>query len=141
MTRCLGEEDNIVVLHQSQYEDNIAARKLVLEKELARIVSVLIKEYEPLKIVLFGSLASGNIHEYSDIDLIVIKNSQKGFYERLKEVGLLVMSRRGADILVYTPDEFELAKDSLFFQEEILKKGKVLYEVPEQLVCLCGGRY
>lgn len=130
-----------MVLHQSQYEDNIAARKLVLEKELARIVSVLIKEYEPLKIVLFGSLASGNIHEYSDIDLIVIKNSQKGFYERLKEVGLLVMSRRGADILVYTPDEFELAKDSLFFQEEILKKGKVLYEVPEQLVCLCGGRY
>jgi predicted nucleotidyltransferase len=130
-----------VALHQSQYEDKIAARKLVLERELARIVSVLIKEYDPLKIVLFGSLATGNIHEYSDIDLIVIKNSQKGFYERLKEVGLLVMSRRGADILVYTPEELELAKDSLFFQEEILKKGKVLYEVPEQLVCLCGGRH
>ena len=122
-----------MALHQSQYEDKIAARKLVLERELARIVSVLIKEYDPLKIVLFGSLATGNIHEYSDIDLVVIKNSQKGFYERLKEVGLLVMSRRGADILVYTPEEFELAKGSLFLQEEILKKGKgkVLYEVPE----------
>ena len=123
-----------MALHQSQYEDKIAARKLVLERELARIVSVLIKEYDPLKIVLFGSLATGNIHEYSDIDLVVIKNSQKGFYERLEEVGLLVMSRRGADILVYTPDEFEIVKDRLFFQEEVLKKGRVLYEVPKQLV-------
>ena len=121
-------------LQQPQYEDKIAARKLVMENELARIVSVLINEYEPLKIVLFGSLVTGDIHEYSDIDLIVIKNSQKGFYERLKEVGLLVMSRRGADILVYTPEEFEIVKDRLFFQEEVLGKGKVLYEVPKQLV-------
>jgi predicted nucleotidyltransferase len=121
-------------LQQSQYEDKIAARKLVLENELARIVSVLVNEYEPLKIVLFGSLVTGDIHEYSDIDLVVIKNSQKGFYERLEEVGLLVMSRRGADILVYTPDEFEIVKDRLFFQEEVLKKGRVLYEVPKQLV-------
>jgi predicted nucleotidyltransferase len=115
-----------VALHQSQYEDKIAVRKLVLEEEMARIVSVLIKEYDPLKIVLFGSLATGNIHEYSDIDLVVIKNSQKGFYERLKEVGLLVMSRRGADILVYTPEEFEGL--SSFFQEEVLKNSTVLYE-------------
>jgi len=60
-----------------------------------------------LKIALFGSLFTGDIHEYSDVDLVVIKNSQKGFYERLKEVVLLVMSRRGADILVYTPEEAE----------------------------------
>ncbi|MBS3975823.1 MAG: nucleotidyltransferase domain-containing protein [Syntrophomonadaceae bacterium] len=124
----------MVSLQQSQYEDKIAARKLILENELARIVSVLVNKYEPLKIVLFGSLVTGDIHEYSDIDLVVIKNSQKGFYERLEEVGLLVMSRRGADILVYTPEEFEIVQDRLFFQEEVLKKGKVLYERPKQLV-------
>jgi len=44
------------------------------------------------------------------------------------------MSRRGADILVYTPEEFEIVKDRLFSQEEVLKKGRVLYEVPKQLV-------
>jgi 2-iminoacetate synthase ThiH len=45
---------------------------------------------------------NGDIHEFSDINLIVIKDSQKGFYERLKGVGLLVMPELGADILVYT---------------------------------------
>jgi len=110
-------------------EDKIALRKTELENELARIVSVLINEYEPLKIILFGSIVSGDIHEFSDIDLIVIKNSQKDFYERLKEVGLLVMPELGADILVYTSEEFEIVRNRLFFREEVLKKGKVLYDV------------
>lgn len=117
------------IMQSASNEDKIAVRKIELENELARIVSVLINEYEPLKIILFGSLVSGNIHEYSDIDLIVIKNSQRNFYERLKEVGLLVMPELAAEILVYTPEEFEIVKRRLFFREEVLKKGKVLYDV------------
>lgn len=62
----------------------------------------MINGYDRLKIILFGSLVNGDIHEFSDINLIVIKDSQKGFYERLKEVGLLVMPELGVDILVYT---------------------------------------
>lgn len=99
-----------------------------LNTELGRIVNVLVNNYNPQKIILFGSVASGNVHEFSDIDLIVVKESDKGFYERLKEVGLLVLSEVGPDILVYTPEEFELKKDSLFFKEEVFKKGKVLYD-------------
>jgi len=110
-------------------EDKIALRKTELKNELARIVSVLINEYEPLKIILFGSLVTGNIHEYSDIDLVVIKNFQKDFYSRLEEVGLLVMPELAAEILVYTPEEFEIVKNRLFFREEVLKRGKVLYDV------------
>lgn len=110
-------------------EDKVALRKTELDNELARIVSVLINEYEPLKIILFGSLVTGNIHEYSDIDLVVIKNSQKDFYSRLEEVGLLVMPELGADILVYTSEEFEIVKNRLFFREEVLKRGRVLYDV------------
>ncbi len=117
------------ITQSSFIRDKVAVRKTELENELARIVSVLINEYEPLKIILFGSLVSGDIHEFSDIDLIVIKNSQKDFYERLKEVGLLVMPELGADILVYTSEEFDIVRNRLFFREEVLKKGKVLYDV------------
>lgn len=99
-----------------------------LHTELSRIIDVLVNNYTPQKIILFGSLVNGNIHEFSDIDLIVVKESDKGFYERLKEVGLLVMPEVGADILVYTPEEFELKKESLFFKEEVFEKGKVLYD-------------
>jgi predicted nucleotidyltransferase len=100
-----------------------------LNTELDRIVDVLVKNYNPQKIILFGSLASGNVHEYSDIDLVVVKETNIGFYERLKEVILLVMPEiTGADILVYTPEEFELKKDSPFFRKEVFKKGKVIYD-------------
>jgi len=109
-------------------EDIIAARKQHLEKELNRIVSILIEKYDPLKIILFGSLATGNVHEYSDLDLIVIKNSTKSFYERLEEVIEFIDSDVGTDIIVYTPAEIEEVKDRLFFKEEVFGKEKVLYE-------------
>lgn len=37
-------------------------RKEILEKELKRIVDVIIKGYSPEKIILFGSLAGGHVH-------------------------------------------------------------------------------
>jgi predicted nucleotidyltransferase len=36
-----------------------------LNRELTRIVDVLIKEYQPEKIILFGSLATKKINEWS----------------------------------------------------------------------------
>ena len=100
-----------------------------LNNELSRIVNILINSYNPLKVILFGSLVSGEVHDFSDIDLIIVKDSDKSFYERLEEVILLTMPKVGADILVYTPQEFESIQDRLFFEEEIIKKGKVIYSV------------
>jgi predicted nucleotidyltransferase len=99
-----------------------------LNNELNRIVDVIVRNYDPQKVILFGSLVNGNIHEFSDIDLIVIKESDKPFYERLEEVILLTMPNVGADIFVYTPQEFAGIKDRVFFKEEVLKKGRVIYE-------------
>jgi len=49
--------------------------------------------------------------------------------ERSKEVFSLLQPKVGVDILVYTPQEFKrLSETNLFFKEEILKKGKVIYE-------------
>lgn len=100
-----------------------------LNNELSRILDILVNNYNPQKIILFGSLVNGQVHDFSDIDLIVVKESDKDFYERLEEVVLLTMPKVGADILVYTPEEFEAIQDRLFFEEEVLKKGKVIYNV------------
>ena len=41
----------------------------------------------------------------------------------------LLRPRIGLDLLVYTPDEFEqLCRERPFFRDEVLGKGKVLYE-------------
>lgn len=53
----------------------VERRKKLLEEELSRIVGLLKRDYEPEKIILFGSLAEGDMHEWSDIDLLLIKKT------------------------------------------------------------------
>ncbi len=50
-------------------------RKELLEQELDRYVQVLKAAENPDKVIVFGSLATGQVHEWSDIDLVVVKRT------------------------------------------------------------------
>lgn len=115
----------------------VEARRAALQAELERIVRVLVEQYDPERIILYGSFARGDIHEWSDLDLCVIKRTDKRFIERLKEVGLLTLPRVGTEILVYTPEEIQAAQErgNYFIVGEILAKGKVLYEKEVDHAC------
>lgn len=109
--------------------ENAAQRRAVLEAELARYVQLLREQYAPQRILLFGSLISGEIREWSDIDLVIIKETERKFLDRTREVLQLLRPQVGVDILVYTPDEFDqLVQQRAFVRDEIVGKGKVLYE-------------
>jgi predicted nucleotidyltransferase len=118
----------------------VEVRRASLQAELERIVRVLVEQYDPECVILYGSFAHGGIHEWSDLDLCVIKQTEKRFVERLEEVGLLTLPRVGCQILVYTPEELEAVKQQghYFFVDEILGKGKVLYERGKG-ICLPTG--
>lgn len=105
-------------------------RQQKLQQALQRILRVIISDYQPEKIILFGSLSSGDVGEWSDIDLAIIKETNRPFLQRSEEVALLCMASVGVDYLVYTPDEFRqmIAEGHPFIVEDILHKGKVLYE-------------
>ena len=107
------------------------SRRHRLERELARFVRVLREHYAPQRIVLFGSLATGDVGPWSDIDLVVVKETDRRFLDRTREVLQLLKPTVGVDILVYTPAEFEqLTQQRAFVRDEIVAKGKVLYEQP-----------
>jgi uncharacterized protein len=105
-------------------------RGLLIERELNRIMEILIREYEPEKLILFGSAAQGEFHAWSDLDLVVIKKTSKPLLERIEEVLRLVRPRVGLDVLVYTPEEMEALVDERrsFVLDEIIYKGAVAYE-------------
>ena len=104
------------------------SRALLIEQELNDFIERLKENYHPLKIILFGSAASKNINQRSDIDVIVIKETDKNFWERLREINFYCSKKIGMDVLIYTPEEFkQLSENRLFFKNEILKKGKVIY--------------
>ncbi|MBI1926452.1 nucleotidyltransferase domain-containing protein [Candidatus Poribacteria bacterium] len=123
----------------------VEARRVALQAELERLVRVLVEQYAPECIILYGSFAQGEIHEWSDLDLCVIKRMDKPLFARLEEVALLVLPRVGCDIIVYTPEEFEAAKRRRHYWivDEILGKGRLLYQKKEdgyagELACLCA---
>ena len=105
-------------------------RQAKLNEALEQILQKLVAYYHPEKIILFGSLASAQVREWSDLDLAIIKDTSQPFFQRLKEVALLCRPSVGVDFLVYTPDEFArmLAEGNPFIVAEIVQKGKVLYE-------------
>lgn len=109
--------------------DVLNARISLLQSELNRWKEILIQQYNPEKIILFGSFANQKIHSWTDIDLIIIKKTDLPFLRRTREVIRLLNPMVGADFLVYTPQEFdELCKTRRFFKQEVLAKGTVIFE-------------
>ena len=96
-----------------------------LNAELERILNRLKKDPSVRKVLLFGSLARGDARDHSDIDLIVVKETQMRFLDRLDE--FYDDAREAMDILVYTPQEFEEMKERPFVKRA-LREGKLLYE-------------
>lgn len=96
-----------------------------LKAELDRILNRLKKDPSMRLVLLFGSLARGDAREHSDIDLIVVKETEKRFLDRLDE--FYNDAREAMDVLVYTPQEFEEMKERPFVKRA-LKEGKILYE-------------
>ena len=113
----------------SSREDQIALRRALLERELARWLPLLIAHEQPKKIILFGSFPAGHINEWSDLDLVLVKNTSAPFLDRIRQVLKLLQPQVGVDLLVYTPQEYEqLVRERVFVREEIAAKGKVIYE-------------
>ena len=93
-----------------------------------RVVASLMA-YGPEKIILFGSVARGDADEFSDIDLIIVKNTKTRFIQRQVDATNLVPRDISVDIFVYTPEEFQnMIDDNSPFIERVLAEGIVLYE-------------
>ncbi len=100
--------------------------------DLKELIDCLISEYAPEKVILFGSYGTDNYRHLSDIDLLIVKKTEKRFVDRVVELMRLVRKRFGSkypiEPLVYTPDEFKRAKDiKSSVIKAILSNGVVLY--------------
>ncbi len=96
---------------------------------LEGVVQRLISEYDPERIILFGSQVSEQAGAGSDIDLLIVKETNKRPIDRRVEVEHLLSDRLvPLDLLVYTPREvLELYAAGSPLLEEVIETGRVLY--------------
>jgi len=95
--------------------------------ELARRI---VERFQPTKIILFGSHAWGTSRPGSDVDLLVVMESDKRPAQRSAEISLACRPRfLPMDIMVRTPAEVaqRLSLGDPFLTR-ILEHGRVLYE-------------
>ncbi len=105
-------------------------RVMIEATKINDIVSQIATKFDPDKIILFGSYAVGNATNNSDIDLLVIKETDLPKHKRSFDIQkLLIGSMIPMDILVYTKSEFEKEKNEKYsFLYSAIKTSKIVYE-------------
>lgn len=101
-----------------------------VSETLPPAIERIVRELQPDKIILFGSYAYGAPTPDSDVDLLIIMETDASTVQRYLAVSLLLYPRPfPVDILVKTPQEIEqaLARRDVLVRE-ILSRGRVLYE-------------
>ena len=97
----------------------------VIEQLVRRIIELV----HPLRIILFGSAARGEMESDSDIDVLVVM--PEGVHRR-RTARLLYRQIRGLgvpfDILVATPNDLEVHRDNIgLIDKTILREGREVY--------------
>jgi predicted nucleotidyltransferase len=97
--------------------------------EIKNIADQIIRKYEPLKIILFGSAARGEYDRVTDLDFLIIKEDVPVHgLARMRQLDELIDRNIASDMLVYRPDELEeRIKLGDPFIKTILREGRVLY--------------
>lgn len=109
----------------------LPSRKRIPRKDIRRVVDRIVSSVAPEQVILFGSYAYGTPTQDSDVDLLVVMESDERPNLRATRVlgQIHEVKNFPMDILVRTPEEIQRRlemKDQ--FMQEILERGLVLYE-------------
>ena len=104
-----------------------------VRKQVRRFVRSVVREFCPERVILFGSGAGGNASKDSDVDLLVVMQTDKRPVQQALEIRRRISCSFPLDRLVKTPQEVERrVRLHDFFMTTILAEGKVLYESHRQ---------
>lgn len=100
-------------------------------EEIAERARPVFRRHGIRRAILFGSFATGRQGKRSDVDLILIQETEKPFLERFR--GILpelyqAIPGRDIEVFIYTSEELARISHRKFVQRA-LREGKVIYEL------------
>jgi len=98
-----------------------------LENSLVNVTHRLRSMPEVIRVILFGSYADGRRDLFTDLDILVIMDTEKSYLQRTADLYQALQVDVDMDLFVYTPLEIKQMRDRSFIRQA-LKNGKVLYE-------------
>jgi uncharacterized protein len=108
---------------------NINQRRRIPRRAIQAVVKQIAEQFQPDRIILFGSYAYGKPRPESDVDLLVVMDTSLRETEQAVQICQSIPYHFGLDLLVRTPATLtrRLALGDQFLHE-IISEGKVLYE-------------
>lgn len=90
------------------------------------VLPILVSEFKPETVIIFGSRVTGTAHEGSDIDVLIISNFFKDipFIKRMPMLLKKARFEKHVDYICYTPTEFENIKDKSSVIMDALENGR-----------------
>ena len=110
-------------------ENGISKTLIMLTKKTIKTFALrLAKQFNPEKIILFGSYAYGKPGKDSDVDLLVVLRHEGSAIRKASDMRLALPAEVPVDVIVRTPERIQerLAIND-FFMREIIEQGQVLY--------------
>ncbi len=96
---------------------------------IQKIVQQIVERFQPRKVILFGSYAYGKPTEDSDVDLLVVMETDENPMHTAGLISAAVDHPFPLDILVMTPSHLEeYVNEKAIFETQLVTKGVVLYE-------------
>ncbi len=99
------------------------------QEKIREMTRRIVEQFDPEKVILFGSHARGTAGPDSDVDLLVVMPVKGSKREKGVEIGVALHDIRvPKDIIVTTPEAFEWRKEVVgTIERPAAREGKVLY--------------
>lgn len=109
------------------YADRCVARKRSLDEAVARVVAVCRSEPSVLEAFVFGSYASGKTGPTSDLDILIVRDTELGIVDRVADIAFAARGRVAIDFIVVTPQERATTFAASSFGRTVLAAASRIY--------------
>lgn len=107
----------------------VGTRKRVPMGAIKQVVEQIVEQFHPQKVILFGSHAYGKPHTESDVDILVIMETELSGAQQAVKILQAINANFGIDLVVYTPQRLaQRLQWGDSFLLEVVTRGRVLYE-------------
>lgn len=103
---------------------------MIKMEQIESLGELIASEFHPDRIILFGSYAYGRPNDDSDVDLLIVLPFAGKPVQKAIEIRSKVNPKIPVEFVVRTPEHLaERMASNDWFMQEIVGKGRVLYEV------------
>ncbi|MGI4789163.1 MAG: nucleotidyltransferase domain-containing protein [Janthinobacterium lividum] len=108
---------------------------MIETSQIQSVADKIARQFQPERIILFGSYAYGTPTEDSDIDLLVVMPFAGRKSQQAITIRTAIRAGFSMDLIPITPERLKHRLEiEDFFLREIVEKGKVLYEADHSRV-------